>query len=389
MRLKGTLSVLLVIGVALAGCGGDDDDAANVSDARKSAVAERYADLAYAAYGASITGAEAMRGAIDRFLDRPTQARLAAARKAWIAARDDYVVTEPLRFYGGPIDDPKSGPEGLINAWPMDEAYVDYVEGDARAGIVNDRAAYPQITEDVIVESNEKGGETNISSGWHAIEFLLWGQDRAKGGPGARPAGDYSTARNARRRATYLRLATERLLSDLRSVQTPWSAAGGAYRAEFLDDPDAALTKIFRGIGALSSHELAGERMAVAFESRDQEDEHSCFSDNTNADVVNDLRGIRMVYAGEGPGDDAPDPASLSTLVREADPDLARDVSKALDASLAKAQAFPATFETMIAAPEDSPANAAMEDAIEAIEAQSDLLEAAAEALDVKVSFEG
>jgi len=153
----------------------------------------------------------------------------------------------------------------------MDEAYVDYVEGDAGAGIVNDRAAYPTITEAVIVEGNEKGGETNISSGWHAIEFLLWGQDRSKDGPGARPAGDYSTAPNARRRATYLRVTTDRLLSDLRSVQTLWAPDGGAYRANFLDDPDAALTKIFRGIGALSSHELAGERMAVAFESSDQE----------------------------------------------------------------------------------------------------------------------
>jgi len=277
----------------------------------------------------------------------------------------------------------------LINAWPMDEAYVDYVAGDRRAGIVNDRAAYPKITEDVIVESNEKGGETNISSGWHAIEFLLWGQDRAKDGPGARPASDYSTAPNARRRAAYLRLTTQRLLADLRSVQTPWAANGGVYREAFLDDPDAALVKIFRGIGALSSHELAGERMAVAFESKDQEDEHSCFSDNTNADVVNDLRGIRTVYAAEGPGGDAADQASLATLVQDEDPELAREVSAALDGSLAKAQAFPATFETMIAAPSGSPPNQAMEQAIEAIEEQSDLLEEAADALDVKVSFEG
>ena len=388
MRFQAILSVLLVAGVALAGCGGDDGDGASVSDERKAAVAERYADLVHAAYGASIASAEEMRESIGRFLDRPTQARLAASRTAWIAARDDYVVTEPFRFYGGPIDDPKTGPEGLINAWPMDEAYVDYVAGDANAGIVNDRAAYPQVTEAVIVESNEKGGETNISSGWHAVEFLLWGQDRSKDGPGARPASDYTTARNTRRRASYLRLTTERLLSDLRSVQAPW-APGGAYRAEFLDDPDAALTKIFRGIGTLSSHELAGERMAVAFESKDEEDEHSCFSDNTNADIVNDLRGIRMAYDGAGPDDDAADRASLATLVTEADPDLAQDVSRALDASLAKAEAFPATFETMIAAPSGTPASTAIEQTIESIEAQSELLKQAAEALDVKVSFEG
>ena len=388
MRCKRALVILFAFGVVLAGCGGGGDDAASVPAERKTAVAERYADLVYAAYGTSIASADQMRERIDGFLQRPTTARLAGAREAWVDARDDYVVTEAFRFYGGPIDDPKTGPEGLINAWPMDEAYVDYVAGDPQAGIVNDRTAYPRITEDVIVESNEQGGETNISSGWHAIEFLLWGQDRSKDGPGARPASDYSSEATARRRATYLRLTTDRLLGDLRSVQAPW-APDGAYRATFLGDPDSAMRKIFRGIGALSAFELAGERMAVPFESKDQEDEHSCFSDNTNADVVNDLRGIRMVYNGAGPDDDEPNRASVAALVMDEDPELGEKLGRALDGSLAKARAFPATFETMIAAPAGSPANRAIEASIEAIEAQSELLKQAAELLDVKVGFEG
>ena len=142
-------------------------------------------------------------------------------------------------------------------------------------------------------------------------------------------------------------------------------------------------------MGALSSHELAGERMAVAFESKDQEDEHSCFSDNTNADVVNDLRGIRMVYNGAGPDDDAPNRASVAALVMDEDSELGEKLGRALDGSLAKAQAFPATFETMIAAPGGSPDNRAIEQTIEAIEAQSELLKQAAELLDVKVGVRG
>ena len=339
--------------------GGGDGDGTTAEppcrSERKAAVAERYADLVHAAYGASIASAEKMGDAIERFLDRPTQARLAAARKAWIAARDDYVVTEPFRFYGGPIDDPKTGPEGLLNAWPMDEAYVDYVAGDPDAGIVNDRDGYPKITEDVIVEGNEKGGETNISSGWHAIEFLLWGQDRSKDGPGARPASDYSTARNARRRATYLRLTTERLLSDLRQRAAPWAPDGGAYRAEFLDDPDAALTKIFRGIGALSSHELAGERMAVAFESTGPGGRALLLQRQHE-------RRRRQRPAGAsgwstrrtGPSDDAPSRRASTRSWPRPTQSWLRRCATALDASLAKAQAFPATFETMIAAPSGS-----------------------------------
>jgi putative iron-regulated protein len=384
MGWKGLLAVAVALGFGAAGCGGDDEP--SVSDARKAAVAEHYADIVYASYGASIESAEEMQDAIGRLLDRPTQANLSTARKAWLGARDDYIVTEPFRFYGGPIDDPKTGPEGLINAWPMDEVYVDYVRGEPRAGIINDRATYPKITEDVIVEANEKGGETNISSGWHAIEFLLWGQDRSATGPGARPASDYTTAPNASRRSTYLRLTTERLLSDLRSVREPWSPGDGAYRRTFLADPDKALTSILRGIGALNSHELAGERMAVALESTEQEDEHSCFSDNTNADVVNDLKGIRMVYMGEFEG--AAGGSSLESLVREVDPELASELRAKLTATLSAAQAFPATFERMIAAPPSSREHKALADVIAAIEAQGTDLKKAADALGVKVNFE-
>lgn len=373
-----------LVAAALAGCGGgSDDDGASVPLERKRAVAEHYADIVDAAYSASIASTERMRDEIDRFLDHPTQQRLEHARRAWVAARDDYIVTEPFRFYGGPIDDPKTGVEGQINAWPMDEAYVDYVRGDRTAGIVNDRKGYPTITNDVIVAANERDGETNISTGWHAIEFLLWGQDFSATGPGDRPASDYATAPNAARRARYLRLVTDRLLHDLHGVRAPWTS-DGTFRASFVGDPTRAIKRIMRGIGALSAGELSGERMAVALESGDQEDEHSCFSDNTNADVVNDLRGIRMVYRGSYPGLEGP---GVDTLLADVDPGLAKQITAKIDANLAAARAFPATFERMIAAPEGSRENRALADEVTAIEQQGDLLAKAARALGVPVSF--
>ncbi|MEJ7798798.1 MAG: imelysin family protein, partial [Solirubrobacteraceae bacterium] len=202
-------------------------DGSEVSQKSKAAVAENYAKIVFASYGASIDSAAKMQTAIDRFLERPDGKRLEAAQRAWLSARDDYIVTEPFRFYGGPLDDAEDGPEGLINAWPMDEAYIDYVAGDTDAGIVNDRGRHPKITQDVIVEANEQGGETNVSSGWHAIEFLLWGQDRSRTGPGDRQVSDYTSEDNAQRRATYLRLTTTRLLSDLRGVRAQWAPGDG------------------------------------------------------------------------------------------------------------------------------------------------------------------
>ncbi|MDQ3678097.1 MAG: iron-regulated protein [Actinomycetota bacterium] len=378
-------TVVVSVALLLGACGGGDDKGSEVSRQDKRAVATTYADLVLASYDASIDSTGAMQKSIEAFVAKPSAGTLEAARTAWLAARDDYILTEPFRFYGGPIDDPEDGPEGKINAWPMDEAYVDYVKGNPDAGIVNDTKTYPRITSDVIVEANERGGETNISSGWHAIEFLLWGQDGSKKGPGDRPASDYSSAPNAKRRAGYLRLTTQQLLDDLTSVRDQWAQERGRFRTAFLADPDRALRWILRGIGALNSGELAGERMAVALESSDQEDEHSCFSDNTNADVVNDLKAIRMVYLADFPGVSG---ASLHSLVSKVDSGLARRLRTQLDATLAEAQRFPATFETMIAAAEGSAERKALEDVISDIEQQGTTLADAAKALDVKVGFE-
>ena len=164
------------LALVLAACGGDDGD-----EAMADAVAT-YADGVHASYEASLASASTMDAAIDAFIADPTDANLDAAKDAWLAARDDYGPTEAFRFYDGPIDNEEDGPEGLINAWPMDEAYVDYVEGDPDAGIINDPDGFPTIDAALLTELNEAGGETNISTGWHAIEFLLWGQDLVRGG---------------------------------------------------------------------------------------------------------------------------------------------------------------------------------------------------------------
>jgi putative iron-regulated protein len=347
-------------------------------------VASTYSKVVYASYQASIESATVLAKAVETFVGSPTDDTLAAAKQAWLTARDDYGPTEAFRLYDGPIDDPENGPEGRINAWPMDEAYVDYVKDDPDAGIINNRGAFPEITTAVVVAANENGGETNISTGWHAIEFLLWGQDLSAQGPGSRPLTDYTTDVNAARRATYLSLLTDLLLEDLKMVTQQWAPETGTYRKTFLDDPGLAVQRVMRGIGALSAGELAGERMAVAFETKDQEDEHSCFSDNTNADVRNNARGIRMVYLADFPGVEGKSPSELVAIV---DPGIDEQLRAQLDRSIALAEAFPATFEAMIAAPEGDPLNAAFAQTMVSIEKQGELIALAAGKLGLEISI--
>jgi putative iron-regulated protein len=350
----------------------------------RSAVVTGYAELVEASYAASIASSEALLVSITTLLTTPTDETMAAAKKQWLVARDDYGPTEAFRLYDGPIDAPETGPEGRINAWPMDEAYVDYVVDAPDAGIINNVAAFPEITQAVLVEANEKGGETNISTGWHAIEFLLWGQDANADGPGNRPITDYTTSPVKDRRAKYLSLLATQLVADLRSVHAQWTPAG-AYRTAFIADPDASLAKILRGIGALSAGEVAGERMAVPFETKDQEDEHSCFSDNTNADVRNNTIGIRGVYIGELAGMNV---ASLSSLIAAINPELDARLRTELDTSVELASTFPVPFERMIAGVDDSPGRLAMLKSIESLEKQGDTIAEVAKALNLSVSLE-
>jgi len=350
------------------------------------AAAETYADVVYASYDDSVKSATTMKAAITAFLANPNDATLAAAKQAWLTARNDYLPTEAFRFYDGPIDNPKNGPEGRINAWPMDEAYVDYVTGSPNGGIINNTAKYPTITTQVLTETNEAGGEKNISTGWHAIEFLLWGQDNNPAGAGARPVTDYTTGANAQRRAEYLRLSTDLLIADLTSVRDQWAPDGGAYRKKFVANPKQAITNALRGMGALSAGELAGERMSVAYETKDQEDEHSCFSDNTNADVVGDLVGIRRVYLADHPA--VQGGTSISALVAKVNPQLDAKLRSQLDQSLALARAFPMPFEQMIQGSDTAPGRVAMMNTINAVEDQGDSIAQVAKQFQVKITLE-
>ena len=79
------------------------------------------------------------------------------------------------------------------------------------------------ITPALIADLNEVGGsEANVASGYHAIEFLLWGQDLngTNAGAGERPYTDYVVGEgcsngNCARRAEYLQAASSLLIQDL------------------------------------------------------------------------------------------------------------------------------------------------------------------------------
>jgi putative iron-regulated protein len=356
-------------------------DPAGTGTADVSGVLAQYAEIVHASYDDTLQSAKVMQKAIDAFLAQPSAESQQAARKAWLDAREFYGQTEAFRFYGGPIDG-ENGPEPRMNSWPMDESYVDYVEGRADSGLINNPRFI--INRANVIGQNERGGEENIASGWHAIEFLLWGQDLSESGPGNRSYTDYVDGKmpNADRRRQYLKVVTDLLVDDLTAVAREWKAGRKSnFRAQFEKGGAESVRKIFVGLGSLSRGELAGERMEVALASQDQEDEQSCFSDNTHRDIVNGTLGIENVWLArynradgtvlQGP--------SLRDLVAKQDAALAVRTTQQIAKSVALAKAIQPPFDREIIGGRDAPGRQRVQATIDSLTQQSkDLVEAAA-----------
>ena len=345
-----------------------------LDDSRARAVIATYADIAHATYLDSLNAARVLDRKLAEFVNAPSVERLQAAREAWLAARLPYVQSEVFRFYDGPID----RVEPWINSWPIDENFVDSTEPGLPPGVIGDRAHYPELTEAVLLKLNESASETSISTGYHVIEFLLWGQDRNAQGPGARAYTDYvSTAPDSleARRGVYLRVVSQLLVKQLEQVVNEWASAAVApnFRASLLAMPvQRALGLMLKGMGSLSGPELGGERLTVAYETKDQENEHSCFSDSTHLDMAGDALGVENVCLGRYRRTDGSEVkgAGVCGLVRSVDASLGKMLEQQIQASVRAARAIPAPFDQAILGGDSAPGRVAVLETIRALEAQ-------------------
>jgi putative iron-regulated protein len=385
----------------------------------REAVVTTYADIAAAMYEDSLIAARKLQRAVETLVATPSEATMKAAREAWLAARVPYQQTEVYRF-GNPVVD---NWEGRVNAWPLDEGLIDYVDagyGEAsdenplrNANVIaNTTIKYGGKTLDtrninwrLLRSLQEAGGiEANVATGYHAIEFLLWGQDLNGNGPGAgnRPWTDYAkgnacTGGNCERRAQYLKVATQLLVDDLAWMAKAWTPGGEARQWLVDNGPDAAIAAIVTGLGSLAYGELAGERMKLGLMLHDPEEEHDCFSDNTHNSHYYNVVGMRAVYTGSytrldgrkvgGPG--------LGALIAASDPAIAAELQEKLDKTEAAMRAVKTRAETKEAydqmiGPDNPEGNAVVQAAIDALTDQTKSLERAVAALKLTaVKFEG
>ena len=426
LRMPLASASLLAIAISLAGCGEDKAPAtqaaapaassasapaaatSQIDEAASKAVVSHYADLVLAVFSDAASTGKTLQGAIDALLANPNDDTLKAAREAWLAARVPYMQTEVFRFGNAVVDDW----EGQLNAWPLDEGLIDYVAKDyqhalgnpgASANIIantelqvgEDKLDVTTITPELLASLNELGGsEANVATGYHAIEFLLWGQDLNGSGPGAgeRPASDFvvgegATGGNNERRRAFIKAAADLLVSDLDAMVVQWQAGKtDNYRATLeADTAENGLRKMLFGMGSLSLGELAGERMKVALEANSTEDEHDCFSNNTHNSHFYNGKGIRNVYLGEYKKVDGTTLTgpSLSSLVAKVDAAADSTLKADLEATEGKLQALVDSanngkhFDQLIAA-DNAEGQQIVRDAIAALVKQTGAIEQAA-----------
>jgi len=383
------------------------------------AVIKTYSDIALAKYEDSLTTAQTLDKAVDALLATPSAETLNAARDAWKASRVPYQQTEVYRFGNKVVDDW----EGKVNSWPLDEGLIDYVaksygtESDANALYTANVIANKEIEVNGKKVDASKlspeflsgtlqgagGIEANVATGYHAIEFLLWGQDLHGTGPGAgeRPYTDYDlkncTGGNCDRRAQYLKSASDLLVADLQEMVGNWKEDGAARKALVDGEPNTAISTIFTGMGSLSYGELAGERMKLGLLLHDPEEEHDCFSDNTFNSHLYDAIGIRAAYHAsytklDGTVVSGP---SVADMVKAADPAIDKELSDKLDVTVAKMEAIKARAEAGEAydqqiAEGNTEGNATVQAAIDALIDQTKSIERAVGTLKLNaIAFEG
>lgn len=408
--------IALVIALVIAGLPGPAN--AGLNEELAAAVVDQYADIAHAAYRDSLEEARGLRTAVEALITEPSSAAMKRAREAWLAARRPYMQTEVYRFGNAIVDDW----EGKVNAWPLDEGLIDYVaEGYGTESAENPVYAANVIASESLTLSGETidtsriskellagklhelgGVEANVATGYHAIEFLLWGQDLNGTGPGNgdRPWTDYSTEQctngHCARRAKYLATATDLLIDDLVWMAEQWTTEGEARRT-LQADAQKGIAAILTGLGSLSYGELAGERMKLGLMLHDPEEEHDCFADDTHNSHYYDVVGMINVYSGSytrpdgrrvtGPG--------LSHLVAAKAPELNREMFaklKATEAAMGRLKERAESVEAydQMIGPDNPEGNTVVQDAIDALTSQTRTIEKIVASLELDpIAFEG
>ena len=192
-------------------------------------------------YDAVADNLDSLRSEILAFLEEPSTTSMNNVRSAWLLSHSAYELTTLHRYFAVLILNEAEilslfSLQYRMNHWPILPGYIDYVAGFTDTGIVQDITVALNIP--TLQEQHGIFGLSEVSLGFHVIEFLLWGENPDQITP--RSAADYRPVTrltpaqaesgleldllsNNRRRQLLL-LNTQSLIDDFYTSQALWLA---------------------------------------------------------------------------------------------------------------------------------------------------------------------
>lgn len=328
-----------------------------------SAFAAQVGIVAYTSLSDASQTAQTLDSQLASFMYHPNPMSQAEIQQAWRLAYNSFL--HSLIFSYLPIQDPPEWQSqrigyrhllGQLDSWPIEGGYIDYIQGYPFSGIVNDLTL--EIDEDSIRSQHGFTDPTNASLGYHALEFMLWGNSGKRSAHDffpqentapipvndaeitAEPLADSSSnlldgsssdnaliqvevpeikLQNHNRRRQYTQLLIELLQKDLHRIQRRWEPSSGYY-AQLLQQSDSGNTLRSALIAAqgLISNEILHKRFQLI---------SSEFSQTSIDDISALLSGIERWFM---PAEEDLQEASLLFLLQQTDNQVATEFIRTL-----------------------------------------------------------
>ena len=183
---------------------------------------------------------EKFQSSIATLTDQTNIENLSLSKQAWLNAHSAYELTTLHRYYVTQLMGEQDSLALMqlqyqINHWPIVPGYIDYVDGYPDSGIVHDINV--NLDADSLREQHGSFDVSEVTLGFHAIEFLLWGYDADSV---ARPATDFDAVLELtpkeiesgytleqlsnNRRRLFLTVVADTLVNDFLALQSLWLA---------------------------------------------------------------------------------------------------------------------------------------------------------------------
>ena len=321
----------------------------NLGDAKQLFVSN-YSNIAEAASRSALSQGRILKEAISAFVKDPKAETHLLAKVSWMQARLPFLQSEFSRMIveRGEVNHDISN---LLNGWPIDPGLIDYTAKVPGENIINNKEKYPSITTELLRSINLKAGKSGFTTGYHVIEFLLWGEDSERSSSGKRSFKDYdkSNSELAKRRADYLVACCDLLIEDLENLVSEWDhESKNNLRAHLESMPsDQAIRKILRMVSVLADG-LAESQIGSIISKESVFKEQSTFSDTTHFDFLHTVAGISNLAAGAYVGLDGKLQVlglGLIGLAEQAPNARAEKIRSLINDAMKSAQAFKGPFD--------------------------------------------